>query len=724
MNSSSEIRTIHVSPFSRQKYDLNDLINILNPKLNHGLCGSQNLGNTCFMNSSIACISNCSELTYYFLSKKFLKDINKSNRDGAGGKLAMAWYDLIYYYWNSNHRYGNPHSIKSIVASKNRKFSGYQQQDSNEFMTVFLEILGEDLNKANKKVYRELKEQQKGESDVDAAQRFWKLHIQRNDNIITDLFHGLLKSTITCPKCKFKSITYDPFNTITLTIPSERIVNYLIQKNERKPKEKKIKKIKKKKKKEKEIVSIFYVHPYSLRMTVRYEIEIYKYSSLNDIANEIRKRSENKDFILNSKFMSVSNRECDYFLDEQLPFKKNNFTFAYANDSINKNQICIPIYLTDGEMISSYPRVIFLNKNDTYYELKKKIYILARKYLKSPFSEENEKEAYIEDKKLDNYINYKSDNLQEITNLLNNEFNNLQKSWKNLKNYIKNIPYQILLSNKFQLINKKHIINEGMVDNFEILSEVAIRSNNDKIETLVGHLLNKSLFLSVKFKKSSIYIKSFASFNNCTHEKCSPLKGEEYTTYYEEMEIEEDSEENENENRYYSNHINLDHCLQYFTEEECLEEGNEWYCDKCKRRVMASKKIELFYLPRILCICLTRFLKSGRYFGYTKNDELVEFPLENLNMSKYMCGPDKNYSKYDLFAVSQHYGGMGGGHYTAVCKNIDGKWYEYDDSDCSPVSQNQVITNAAYVLFYRRKGWQGNFYNFFNKNIYKYSFCK
>ena len=705
MNSSSEIRKIHVSPFSRQKYDLNDLINILNPKLNHGLCGSQNLGNTCFMNSSIACISNCSELTYYFLSKKFLKDINKSNRDGAGGKLAMAWYDLIYYYWNSNHRYGNPHSIKSIVASKNRKFSGYQQQDSNEFMTVFLEILGEDLNKANKKVYRELKEQQKGESDVDAAQRFWKLHIQRNDNIITDLFHGLLKSTITCPKCKFKSITYDPFNTITLTIPSERIVNYLIQKNTRKPKEKKIKKIKKKKKKEKEIVSIFYVHPYSLRMTVRYEIEIYKYSSLNDIANEIRKRSDNKDFILNSKYMSVSNRECDNFFDEQIPFKKNNFTFAYANDSINKNQICIPIYLTDGEMISSYPRVIFLNKNDTYYELKKKIYILARKYLKSPFSEENEKEAYIEDKKLDNYINYKSDNLQEIINLLNNEFNNLQKSWKNLKNYIKNIPYQILLSNKFQLINKKHIINEGMVDNFDILSEVAIRSNNDKIETLVGHLLNKSLFLSVKFKKSSIYIKSFASFNNCTHEKCSPLKGEEYTTYYEEMEIEEDSEENENENRYYSNHINLDHCLQYFTEEECLEEGNEWYCDKCKRRVMASKKIELFYLPRILCICLTRFLKSGRYFGYTKNDELVEFPLENLNMSKYMCGPDKNYSKYDLFAVSQHYGGMGGGHYTAVCKNIDGKWYEYDDSDCSPISQNQIITNAAYVLFYRRKGW-------------------
>ena len=149
----------------------------------------------------------------------------------------------------------------------------------------------------------------------------------------------------------------------------------------------------------------------------------------------------------------------------------------------------------------------------------------------------------------------------------------------------------------------------------------------------------------------------------------------------------------------------LDHCLQYFTEEECLEEGNEWYCNKCRKRVMASKQIELFYLPRILCICLTRFLKQGRYYGYSKNTKLVEFPLENLNMAKYMCGPDKNYSKYDLFAVSQHYGDMGGGHYTAVCKNIDGYWYEYDDSSCSRTSENEVITKAAYVLFYRRKGW-------------------
>ena len=181
MNSSSDNNIQHNSPFNRRIYNEKNLIDILDRRLNHGICGSQNLGNTCYMNSSIACISNCSELTYYFLSKKFYNDINKSNRDGAGGKLAIAWSQLIEYYWNSKYSYGNPKEIKRIVGAKIRKFSGYQQQDSNEFMTVFLEILGEDLNNANKKIYLELKEQQNGETDVDAAQRFWKLHIKRND---------------------------------------------------------------------------------------------------------------------------------------------------------------------------------------------------------------------------------------------------------------------------------------------------------------------------------------------------------------------------------------------------------------------------------------------------------------------------------------------------------------------------------------------------------------
>ena len=44
--------------------------------------------------------------------------------------------------------------------------------------------------------------------------------------------------------------------------------------------------------------------------------------------------------------------------------------------------------------------------------------------------------------------------------------------------------------------------------------------------------------------------------------------------------------------------ITLEHCFQYFTEEECLEEGNEWFCNKCKNRVMAKKKIRIILFTK------------------------------------------------------------------------------------------------------------------------------
>ena len=110
--------------------------------------------------------------------------------------------------------------------------------------------------------------------------------------------------------------------------------------------------------------------------------------------------------------------------------------------------------------------------------------------------------------------------------------------------------------------------------------------------------------------------------------------------------------------------------------------------------------MELYYTPKILIICFKRFIKHYTY--WERNDENIIFPINNLDMKEFIVGPDKEHSVYDLFAVSQHYGGTGGGHYTAVCKNF-GKWYSYDDSSVHETNEQDVITNAAYVLFYRRR---------------------
>lgn len=83
-------------------------------------------------------------------------------------------------------------------------------------------------------------------------------------------------------------------------------------------------------------------------------------------------------------------------------------------------------------------------------------------------------------------------------------------------------------------------------------------------------------------------------------------------------------------------------------------------------------------------------------------------------MSKYIIGKEaKEHPErfiYDCYAVSNHYGNMGFGHYTAYAKNpVTNRWYEFDDSHVKMVntsSQNQtVVTNAAYNLFYRQRVW-------------------
>ena len=127
--------------------------------------------------------------------------------------------------------------------------------------------------------------------------------------------------------------------------------------------------------------------------------------------------------------------------------------------------------------------------------------------------------------------------------------------------------------------------------------------------------------------------------------------------------------------------------------------------------MQATKTLQIYKAPLVLVINLKRF-KPGknRYAssyggGGGKLQTLVDFPIEGLNLQDYIL--DKHEEKpyvYDLFGISNHYGGLGGGHYTAFAKNWkENTWYSYDDSSCSKTSSSRIITDAAYNLFYRRR---------------------
>jgi ubiquitin carboxyl-terminal hydrolase 4/11/15 len=148
--------------------------------------------------------------------------------------------------------------------------------------------------------------------------------------------------------------------------------------------------------------------------------------------------------------------------------------------------------------------------------------------------------------------------------------------------------------------------------------------------------------------------------------------------------------------------VSLDDCLDKFSEVEQLGPNDPWYCPTCKKLEQAYKKFQIWSAPEILVVHLKRFGFSSRF--RQKIDTFVDFPVEGLDMSSFMVRKPNSPMLYDLFAVSNHMGGMGGGHYTAYAKNyIDNNWYCFNDSSVSPTTANAIKTDSAYLLFYQRR---------------------
>uniref|UniRef100_A0A8C7GQJ1 Ubiquitin carboxyl-terminal hydrolase n=1 Tax=Oncorhynchus kisutch TaxID=8019 RepID=A0A8C7GQJ1_ONCKI len=641
-----------------------------------GVCGLTNLGNTCFMNSALQCLSNTPPLTEYFLRNAYLEELNFTNPLGMKGEIAEAYADVIKQMWSGRHYSVVPRIFKTKVGHFASQFLGYQQHDSQELLSFLLDGLHEDLNRVKNKEYIELRDAA-GRPDQEVAEEAWRNHRRRNDSAIVDTFHGLFKSTLVCPECRKVSVTFDPFCYLSVPLPVSKD----------------------------RVMEVFFVSLDPVAKPVQHRLVVPKAGKVFDLCSVLSEMTNipaNQMVVadvFNHRFYKL------YHADESLScILDRDDIFVYLNRGSMEeegDEVVLALYLRErshyrdyGSGSSSYGTSLFGHpllmtvprgqcSRDALYHLF--LQRLAR-YVRPPDPSEEEDEEEGEDD---------DDDDDEEEELYKTQTNGVsygptdsqqgaghQQPCEEEEEERGECPPCLPQANRRQAKRKGCEARRR-----KLLFSIQAVNSNGTTERGMGE--DGSAF-------------SFSSQPYVAMDWDPDMKKK----YYNENEAEKYVKHQSMEVPHQQTTVQLQECIELFTTVETLEEENPWYCPMCKKHQLATKKLDLWSLPEVLIIHLKRF--SYTKYSREKLDIIVDFPLRHLDFSGCLLRKTGTNgeppSRYDLIAVSNHYGGLRDGHYTSYARNKDnGQWYYFDDSKVTYAREEQIVTNAAYLLFYHRQ---------------------
>ncbi|KAK4370642.1 hypothetical protein RND71_010117 [Anisodus tanguticus] len=610
-----------------------------------GSCEAGTLGLTGLQNLGNTCFMNSALQCLAHTPKlvdyflgDYKREINHDNPLGMNGEIASAFGDLLKKLWAPGASPVAPRTFKLKLAHFAPQFSGFNQHDSQEVLAFLLDGLHEDLNRVKNKPYVEAKDGD-DRPDEEIADEYWDYHLARNDSIIVDVCQGQYRSTLVCPICKKVSIMFDPFMYLSLPLPSTSMR--------------------------------------SMTLTV--------IKSGSDIQISAFTITVPKDGRLEDLIRALSTA-CSLEADETLLVVEifNNRIIRYLEDGSDSLSL-----IRDGDRLVAYrlhkgteeaPLVVFTHQQiDEHYTYGKltsnwkafgiplaahcrvlKGSDIRSLYLQllTPFLVQNRAQA---DEHNSDRSSTEVRTDMEVSRDMepgDTRVNGFPESIadENAAEHL-DMEFQFYLSDDKATVKHAEIVMNKPLQSTDIPGRLNVLVN---WSPKMLDQYNTSLFSSLP----EVFKSGFSGKR--------PLES-----------------------------VSLYKCLEAFLKEEPLGPEDMWFCPGCKQHRQATKKLDLWRLPEILVIHLKRFSYSR--FLKNKLETYVDFPTHDLDLSSYMAFKDgKSSYRYMLYAISNHYGSMGGGHYTAFVHQGADRWYDFDDSHVSPISQDKIKTSAAYVLFYRR----------------------
>uniref|UniRef100_A0A8C2WYA7 Ubiquitin carboxyl-terminal hydrolase n=1 Tax=Cyclopterus lumpus TaxID=8103 RepID=A0A8C2WYA7_CYCLU len=664
-----------------------------------GVCGLTNLGNTCFMNSALQCLSNTPPLTEYFLQSSYLEELNFNNPLGMKGEIAEAYADVTKQMWSGRHYSVVPRVFKTKVGHFASQFLGYQQHDSQELLSFLLDGLHEDLNRVKNKEYIELRDAE-GRPDQEVAEEAWRNHRRRNDSAIVDTFHGLFKSTLVCPECHKVSVTFDPFCYLSVPLPVSK----------------------------ERVMEVFFVSLDPYAKPAQHRVVVPKTGTVFDLCSALSEMTNVPPTqmvvadVFNHRFYKI------YTCDEGL---KN-----CVCEQQQEQQVLLALYLRErshyrdyGSGSTSYGTSLFGHplllrvpqRSCSREELYQMFLLRLARYVRPPNPSEELEEEEDEDEE--------EEELYKTNGVSDEEQEDGEKAGPSRARPCGDASASCQSDEaptaepRPDANHTQPSLDDGDTEPENQLEPVCgAGEEKDKQEEACSpsqpaneHPAKRK---ACRKRRRSLFTIQAVNSNGTT-EREGGGGGERPQPY---VAIDWDPEMkkrfyNENEAEKYMKHgsmevpqqqttVQLQECIELFTTVETLEEENPWYCPVCKKHQLATKKLDLWSLPEVLIIHLKRF--SYTKFTREKLDSIVKFPLRDLDFSGCLLrkSPPNGEppSRYDLIAVSNHYGGLRDGHYTSHARNKDNaQWYYFDDSKVTYAREDQIVTNAAYVLFYHRQ---------------------